>query len=123
VARGGVSVAHHSQQVVAHESLTWVRLSITLDLFGDCVYNGVSTTRLRVNSALYRFGGEGIGIMAKMKMYAVVKMIVIRQVDFEADEDLSKDKLGDLAVELAEEQFGKCEETEIVEMDYRGVAV
>jgi len=53
VARGGVSVAHHSQQVVARESLTWVRFSIALDLFGDCVYNGVGTTRLRVNSALY----------------------------------------------------------------------
>jgi len=52
VSVGGAFAVVSSQQVIARESLTWVRFSITLDLFVDCVYNGGSTTRLRVNSAL-----------------------------------------------------------------------
>ena len=57
--------------------------------------------------------------MAKRKLYAIVKMEIVRQVDFEADGEMSNDALGDLAVEIAEKEFGECDQAEIIEMDWR----
>jgi hypothetical protein len=54
----------------------------------------------------------------KKKFYAQVEMKITRQVEFECDENLPNKVIEEMAIKLAQKEFGECEEADVVEMDY-----
>lgn len=60
--------------------------------------------------------------MPKRKYVAQVGLTVIRQVEFEADESLSDDEVDSLAGKLAMKMVGGCDDFQILEIDYCGLA-
>lgn len=51
-----------------------------------------------------------------MKFVAQVEMKIVCQVEFEADETLTKNQLEDIAGDLAQAEFGDCDEFEVLEL-------
>ena len=54
----------------------------------------------------------------KKRYYANVKIVDIRQVEFEAEDGLTNDELEDLALDVVQREWGSFDEAEVVELDY-----
>ena len=57
------------------------------------------------------------------RFYANVKVTDVRQVEFEADENLTNDELQMLAIAAVDREWGSFDEYTIVELDYWGLPI